>query len=74
MGPSRQPQGGAARDHDGYAIALEVAGPLALFVRLDAGSTPTSYAAPTWSAAKGLFESIAFFADGSASATATRFT
>jgi CRISPR-associated protein Cas5d len=45
---------------------LEVAGPLAMFARPDTGGTPTSYPAPTWSAAKGIFESIAFFADGAA--------
>lgn len=51
---------------DRYTIELEVAGPLAMFARPDTGGTPTSYPLPTWSAAKGLFESIAFFADGSA--------
>lgn len=50
-----------------YHVSLEVAGPLAIFTRPDTGGTPTSYPVPTWSAAKGLFESIAFFADGSAS-------
>ncbi len=49
-----------------YGVRLEVAGPLAMFARPDTGGTPTSYPLPTWSAAKGLFESIAFFADGSA--------
>jgi len=49
-----------------YEVALEVAGPAAMFARPDTGGTPTSYSAPTWSAAKGLFESIAFFADGAA--------
>ena len=49
-----------------YDVNLEVAGPLAMFARPDTGGTPTSYPAPTWSAAKGLFESIAFFADGAA--------
>lgn len=49
-----------------YDVQLEVAGPLAMFARPDTGGTPTSYPVPTWSAAKGLFESIAFFADGSA--------
>ncbi len=52
--------------HRGYEVGLEVAGPLAMFARPDTGGTPTSYPVPTWSAAKGLFESIAFFADGSA--------
>jgi CRISPR-associated protein Cas5d len=49
-----------------YQVGLEVAGPLAMFARPDTGGTPTSYAVPTWSAAKGLFESIAFLVDGSA--------
>jgi len=49
-----------------YEVALEVAGPAAMFARPDTGGTPTSYPAPTWSAAKGLFESIAFLADGAA--------
>jgi CRISPR-associated protein Cas5d len=49
-----------------YDVSIEVAGPLAMFARPDTGGTPTSYPVPTWSAAKGLFESIAFFADGSA--------
>ena len=49
-----------------YAVAFEVAGPVAVFARPDTGGTPTSYPAPTGSAAKGLFESIAFFNDGAA--------
>ncbi len=49
-----------------YDVAFEVAGPAAMFARPDTGGTPTSYPAPTWSAAKGLFESIAFFSDGAA--------
>lgn len=49
-----------------YPLTMEVAGPLAMFARPDTGGTPTSYPAPTWSACKGLFESIALFADGSA--------
>lgn len=49
-----------------YDVRLEVAGPLAMFARPDTGGTPTSYPVPTWSAAKGLFESIAFLVDGSA--------
>jgi len=49
-----------------YKVAFEVAGPVAMFTRPDTGGTPISYPAPTWSAAKGLFESIAFFADGAA--------
>lgn len=49
-----------------YPIILEVAGPLAMFARPDTGAAPTSYPAPTWSAAKGLMESIAFLSGGEA--------
>ncbi len=49
-----------------YEVSFEIAGPAAMFARPDTGGTPTSYPVPTWSAAKGLFESIAFFADGAA--------
>ena len=49
-----------------YEISIEVAGPLAMWARPDTGSSPSSYPIPTWSAAKGLFEAIAFFNDGKA--------
>jgi CRISPR-associated protein Cas5d len=49
-----------------YQVGFEVAGAAAMFARPDTGGTPTSYPVPTWSAAKGLFESIAFLADGAA--------
>lgn len=49
-----------------YPICLEVSGPLAMFARPDTGAAPTSYPAPTWSAAKGILESIAFLSDGRA--------
>lgn len=49
-----------------YSILLEVAGPLAMFARPDTGAAPTSYPAPTWSAAKGILESIAFLSGGEA--------
>ena len=49
-----------------YEVNLEIEGPAAMFTRPDTGGTPTSYPVPTWSAAKGLFEAIAFFADGAA--------
>lgn len=49
-----------------YFVNLEVAGPLAMFARPDTGGTPTSYPLPTWSAAKGILESIAFLSDGAA--------
>jgi CRISPR-associated protein Cas5d len=40
------------------AIALEVAGPAAMFTRPDTGATPISYPVPTYSAAKGMFEAV----------------
>ncbi len=40
-------------------IALEVAGPAAMFTRPDTGVTPVSYPVPTYSAAKGMFEAVA---------------
>lgn len=49
-----------------YEVAYEIAGPAAMFTRPDTSGTPTSYPVPTWSAAKGLFKSIAFFEDGAA--------
>lgn len=42
-----------------YEVKFEIAGPAAIFARPDSGSTPISYPAPTYSAAKGMFESIA---------------
>lgn len=41
-----------------YEIALEIAGATAMWTRPDTGATPISYPVPTWSAAKGIFESI----------------
>lgn len=55
-----------------YPLELEVSGPLAMFTRVDTGGTPTSYPVPTWSAAKGLFDAIAFLADGAAWIAPTR--
>lgn len=49
-----------------YNITMEIAGPFAMWSRPDTGATPTSYPIPTWSAAKGIFESVAFFNDGKA--------
>lgn len=49
-----------------YSVELEVSGPLAMYARPDTGGSPTSYPAPTWSAAKGLLESIAFLSQGDA--------
>jgi CRISPR-associated protein Cas5d len=55
-----------------YIVQLEVAGPLAMFSRPDTGGTPTSYPVPTWSACKGIFESIAMLAAGNAWINPTR--
>lgn len=55
-----------------YPVRLEVAGPLAMFARPDTGGTPTSYPVPTWSACKGIFESIAMLASGDAWICPTR--
>src|SRR5258708_1363466 len=41
-----------------YALDLEISGPTALWTRPDTGSSPVSYIAPTFSAVKGIFESI----------------
>ncbi|MHB8764001.1 MAG: CRISPR-associated protein Cas5 [Deferrisomatales bacterium] len=57
---------GLGTERHRYTVELEVAGALAMFARPDTGGTPTSYPLPTWSAAKGIFESIAFLSDGAA--------
>ncbi len=41
-----------------YPIAIEIAGPTAMWTRVDSGDAPTSYEAPTFQAAKQIFESI----------------
>lgn len=41
-----------------YEVSFEIAGHAAMFTRPDTGATPVSYPAPTYSAAKGMFESI----------------
>jgi CRISPR-associated protein Cas5d len=51
---------------DPYRVQVEVAGPLAMFARPDTGGTPTSYPVPTWSASKGIFESVAMLSSGEA--------
>jgi CRISPR-associated protein Cas5d len=43
-----------------YEVALEIAGPAAMFARPDTGSTPILYPVPTFSAAKGMFEAVAW--------------
>jgi len=42
-----------------YKIELEISGPTAMWTRPDTGDAPVSYPVPTWSAAKGIFESVA---------------
>jgi len=41
-----------------YEVALEISGPTAMWTRPDTGDAPVSYPAPTYSAVKGIFESI----------------
>jgi CRISPR-associated protein Cas5d len=41
-----------------YAVFLEISGATAMWTRPDTGDSPVSYPVPTWSAAKGIFESI----------------
>jgi len=43
-----------------YSVAFEIAGPAAMFTRPDTGSTPISYPVPTFSAAKGMFDAVAW--------------
>jgi len=43
-----------------YPVSFEIAGPAAMFTRPDTGSTPISYPVPTFSAAKGMFEAVAW--------------
>lgn len=44
-----------------YDIKLEIAGPTAMWTRVDSGDAPMSYEAPTFQAAKQIFESILWF-------------
>ena len=41
-----------------YPISMEISGPTALWTRPDTGDCPSSYPAPTYSATRGVFESI----------------
>ena len=41
-----------------YTVQFEIAGPTAMWTRPDTGDAPVSYPVPTFSAAKGMFESI----------------
>ncbi len=43
---------------NGYEIAFEISGNTAMWTRPDTGDCPVSYPAPTYSATKGIFESI----------------
>lgn len=43
-----------------YEVSLEISGATAMWTRPDSGDCPVSYPAPTYSAAKGIFESILF--------------
>lgn len=45
-----------------YQVSFEIEGPAAMFTRPDTGAAPISYPAPTYSAAKGMFEAIARYA------------
>ena len=42
-----------------YEVKFEIAGPSGMFTRPDSGAAQVSYPAPTFSAAKGMFETIA---------------
>lgn len=41
-----------------YEIEMEIAGATAMWTRPDTGDCPVSYPAPTYSAAKGIFEAL----------------
>lgn len=41
-----------------YSVSMEIAGNTALWARPDSGDAPCSYPAPTYSAVRGIFESI----------------
>ncbi|MBX3417656.1 MAG: CRISPR-associated protein Cas5 [Pirellulaceae bacterium] len=41
-----------------YQVSLEISGSTAMWTRPDVGDTPVSSPAPTYSAVKGIFESI----------------
>lgn len=49
--------------HRAYPIAMEIAGNTAMFTRPDAGDSPSSYPAPTFSAVRGIFQSILWLPD-----------
>jgi CRISPR-associated protein Cas5d len=41
-----------------YTVSLEISGAKAMWTRPDTGDAPVSYPAPTYSAVKGIFESV----------------
>ena len=41
-----------------YQVSMEISGNTALWTRPDSGDSPCSYPAPTYSAVRGLFESV----------------
>lgn len=43
---------------ENYVLSLEISGPTAMWTRPDTGDAPVSYPAPTFAAAKGIFECI----------------
>lgn len=49
--------------HEAYLVKMEIAGNTALFTRPDTGDSPCSYPAPTFSAVRGLFQSILWLPD-----------
>lgn len=46
-----------------YPIMMEISGDTAIWTRPDSGDSPCSYPAPTYSAVRGLFESVLWGAD-----------
>lgn len=51
-------KGGKLMIEKAYPIAFEIAGPSAMFARPDTGSSPVSYAVPTKSVLKSMFECV----------------
>jgi CRISPR-associated protein Cas5d len=52
-----------------YPVSLEISGATAMWTRPDTGDAPVSYPAPTFSAAKGIFESIVWLKSAEAGPT-----
>lgn len=44
--------------HKAYPISMEISGNTAMWTRPDSGDSPCSYPAPTYSAVRGMFESV----------------